>query len=102
MQEQWLPFVVVAVAAACVLVVGTIVAAIVLRTNKPSAKQAVLSGRIGLLETPLPRDSVFAKLKGASLGRFKFADADDQKKVLVFESRLTVFSWGFFFPVFLT
>lgn len=102
MQEIWIPFAIATSAVAGVLIAGAIVVFVVLKTNKASAKHAVLLSRIGILETPRSRDAVFALLKGTSLGRFKVADVDDEKKVLVFQSGLTAFSWGFFFPVFLT
>jgi hypothetical protein len=56
--------------------------------------------RIALV-SPLSADAAFAKLKGAKLGRIKLIDGDAERRVLVFESPMTGWSWGFFHPVFI-
>jgi hypothetical protein len=102
MEDLWIPFAISAGALALILAAGAAAAFLLIKRNKPNAERAVLSARVGILQTPLARDAVFARLKAASLGRFKLADVDERKKVLVFRSAVTSWSWGFFFPIFLT
>jgi hypothetical protein len=65
------------------------------------AKTVAQTERRIALVSPLPADEAFAKLKGAKLGRIKVIDSDAQRRVLLLESPMTGWSWGFFHPVFI-
>jgi|SRR6185369_10786422 hypothetical protein len=86
------------VAASAVVLLGYGFAA----TRKANAAAARPTRRTALLSSELAPAAAFARLRAASLGRFKLADSDERRLVLVFGSGITPFSWGFFFPVFVT
>jgi hypothetical protein len=67
---------------------------------KLRASAAALTERHVTLETPLEPDAVFAKLATLSFGKVKPHDADAGRRVVVFTSPLSGFSYGCFFPVF--
>jgi len=90
--QSWIVGIVVLVA----IGVGYLIAA----TRKADAKAARPSGRAITLDSPLAPDTAFARLRSAPLGRFTLGDSDEANRVLVFASSVTLFSWGFFFPVF--
>ena len=85
-----------------ILVGGVIVTVMVIvaLTRKANARTATPTGRSITVTTALAPDAAFAKLTRAPLGRFRLGDSDPGRKVLVFVSSITGFSWGFFFPVF--
>ena len=85
-----------------ILVGGVIVTVMVIvaLTRKANARTATPTGRSITVTTALAPDAAFAKLARAPLGRFRLGDSDPGRKVLVFVSSITGFSWGYFFPVF--
>jgi hypothetical protein len=87
-------------------VVGIVVLAaiaagyVIAMARKANAKDAQPSDKAMTVESPLAPDAVFARLRAAPLGHFKLGDSDEANRVLVFATAVTLFSWGFFFPVF--
>ena len=64
-------------------------------------------GRVGLTVTGSRRRDVFAPLDPAAVfarlqqigGRYRVDDADPATRRLVLSSSVTLFSWGFFYPI---
>jgi hypothetical protein len=79
-----------------------LVVAIMAMTRKADARTAVVSSRRIDIESPLPPAEAIQRLQTNPLGRYTLADADPARGVLVFKSSMTIFSWGFFFPVAVT
>jgi len=84
------------------ILVGAIVVVViaaVAMTRKPDAKNATIGERRIDIASPLPPGDVIKRLQETPLGRYKVGDIDEARGVLVFASPMTIFSWGFFFPV---
>lgn len=84
-----------------VAVIVAIFAVIAMRMRLP-AKTAMQTRRRLTLKSPLAPDAAFRKLLDASFGRCKLADSDSERRVLVLSSPISGWSWGFFYPVFVT
>ncbi len=86
------------------LIVGGVIVAIfslIAMTRKANARAAQPTRRAIAIETALSPDAAFKALQAAPLGRYKVGDSDPGRRVIVFASPMTIFSWGFFFPVFI-
>ena len=83
-------------------VIMIVIIPILLATSaKSPAKAAVLSHRHVTLETGLAPDSVFAKLAALKFGKVTPHDSDAERRVVVFTSPITGWSYGYFYPVFI-
>jgi hypothetical protein len=65
------------------------------------AKTVVQTERRTAFASPLAPDAAFDKLKSAKLDRIKMVDSDSERRVLVLESPMCGWSYGFFHPVFI-
>ncbi len=85
------------------LVGAAIVAAIIViaMLRKMPAATAPRTARQMTLESPLPPQAVFHKLRNGAWRRIKVHDSDPDRLVLVLATSATVFSYGFFYPVFI-
>ena len=79
-----------------------IVIAVVAMTRKADAKTADVGSRRIDITSPLPPAETIKRLQESAFGRYTLADADPARGVLVFKSPMSIFSWGFFFPVAVT
>jgi len=83
-----------------VLLVVIIVGYGIAFTRKGKVASAVLGGRVHELHTPASPEQAFAAL--AAIGTpYTVDDRDPRTKVLVLSSPVTLFSWGFLYPVYL-
>jgi hypothetical protein len=80
-------------------VVAVIIFIAILR--KMPAATAPRTARQMTLESPLPPQAVFEKLKNGAWRCIKVHDSDPDRLVVVLASSVTVFSYGFFYPVFI-
>ena len=70
-------------------------------TRKGSVRGTSMPGRQEVLSSPASTAEVFAALR--QIGHpFKVDDADETARILVLSSPVTLFSWGFFYPVYIT
>lgn len=67
---------------------------------KVSASTVAPAHRRVEIESPLAPEAVFVKLAGAKFGRLCLRDRDPQRRVLVLETPISGWSWGFTIPVF--
>ena len=79
-----------------------IVVAVIAMTRKADARTAEIGNRRIDIASPLSPAETVKRLQGSALGRYKLADSDAARGMLVFSSPMTIFSWGFFFPVAVT
>jgi hypothetical protein len=87
------------------LLVGGIVVLVVIiiaATRKMPAHSVQQTSRRMTLTSPLAPAAVVEKLKTARWRRIKVHDSDAARGVLVLATGVTGFSWGFFYPVFVT
>jgi hypothetical protein len=86
------------------LVGGIIVLVIILvaATRKMPAHSVQQTSRRMTLTSPLAPAAVVAKLEAARWNRIKLHDSDPARGVVVLATGTTIFSWGFFYPVFVT
>lgn len=86
------------------LVGGIIVLVIILiaATRKMPAHSAQMTSRRMSLTAPLAPAAVVEKLRNARWERIKLHDSDPARGVVVLATGTTIFSWGFFYPVFVT
>jgi hypothetical protein len=86
------------------LVGGIVVLVIVIiaMTRKMPATEARQTSRRITLASPLAPAAVIEKLKAARWRRMKLHDSDDARGVVVLATGVTLFGWGFFYPVFVT
>ena len=89
------------------LIVGLAVAAFMIAKYMKTARSKTADAatiepakRSVSLSTPLEAGAAFEKLRRAAIGRFRLADSNAGRNVLVYETPMTLFSFGFFFPVF--
>ena len=69
-------------------------------TKKGKVATVRMGSRVTDVRVPMDPDSVFRKLQGIG-GLYKVDDADPQQHILVLSSGVTLFSWGFLYPVFI-
>jgi hypothetical protein len=87
------------------LLVGGIVVVIMMivaSQKKMPASTAQQTSRRLTLTSPLAPAAVVEKLAAAQWRRLKLHDSDAARGVVVLATGMTVFSWGFFYPVFIT
>lgn len=90
MQQMWI-FILIAVA------LGYVVAF----TRKGSVRGTSMPARQDIVSSRASPDQVMAALR--QLGPpYTVDDADDRAKIVVLSSPVTLFSWGFFYPVYIT
>ena len=70
--------------------------------RKMPASAAKQTSRRLTLTSPLAPAAVIAKLQQAQWRRIKVHDSDAARGVVVLATGVTGFSWGFFYPVFVT
>src|ERR1041385_6898461 len=91
-------FVVGAIGGAVIVAIVGIIAAL----RKISAKTVAQTRRRMTLTSPLAPAAVIEKLKRAAWRKIKVTDTDADRGVVVLATPMTMFSWGFFYPVFVT
>lgn len=64
-------------------------------TAKPTSRRLTIT-------SPLAPAAVIEKLKNARWRRIKLHDSDAARGVVVLATGMTIFSWGFFYPIFVT
>jgi hypothetical protein len=87
------------------LLVGGIVVLLIIviaMTRKMPAHAAQPTSRRMTLASPLAPAAVIDKLRSARWRRIKVHDSDTARGVVVLATGVTGFSWGFFYPVFVT
>jgi hypothetical protein len=87
------------------LLVGGIVVLVIMivaLTRKMPAHSVQQASRQITLTSPLAPAAVIEKLKSAHWPRLKLHDSNAARGVVVLATGLTIFSWGFFYPVFVT
>ena len=87
------------------LLVGGIVVLVIMivaATRKVPAHSVQQTTRRITLASPLAPAAVIEKLKSARWRRVKLHDVDAGRGVVVLATGTTIFSWGFFYPVFVS
>jgi len=86
------------IVAVVILVVGLACAL----TNRGDARRAERTGRSEMLKTELAPAEAVRLIAAMQLARYRLADADPSRGVVVFRSRVSLLTWGFLFPVFVS
>ncbi len=68
--------------------------------TKVRAKTVSPAQRSAEIVSPLAPEVAFAKLEGAKFGKLRPRDRDERRRVLVLETPISGWSWGFHIPVF--
>ena len=87
------------------LLVGGIVVVIMMivaSQKRMPASTAKQTSRRLTLASPLAPAAVIEKLNAANWRRIKLHDSDPARGVVVLATGMTIFSWGFFYPIFVT
>lgn len=90
MQQAWI-FILIAVA------LGYVIAF----SRKGSVRGTSMPSRQDILSSPASPAEVFAALRQIG-APYKVDDSDEKAGILVLSSPVTLFSWGFFYPVYIT
>ncbi len=83
-------------------VILVVIVSIVAAMRTVSARTVRRTRRRITLTSPLPPVAVIEKLKRAAWRKVKVVDSDPERGVLVLSTPMTLFSWGFYYPLFTT
>jgi hypothetical protein len=82
-------------------IVVLVIVVIAMARKMPAAEARQTSRRI-TLTSPLAPAAVIEKLRAARWRRIKVHDSDAARGVIVLATSVSLFGWGFFYPVFVT
>ena len=83
-----------------VLLVTVFVPLAIADLHRVTAKDVSRTHRRIEIRSPAAPEALYAKLLGTKLHRLKLRDSDAQRRVLLLESPISGWSWGFLVPVF--
>ncbi len=83
-------------------VAGVVIVSIIAAMRKPSAKTVTRTRRRITITSPLAPAALVERLERAAWRRVKVADIDPERGVILLSTPMTLFSWGFFYPLFIT